>query len=313
MLDHGHQAPVTRVCFSGSDRHVASASRAGHPQCARDLRYSTVRPAVLGAAFDTGHVSLWDVNQRRLLHTFTSGHVAPAAGLAFSPVNDILLASVGLDKRLVCYDPKTRNVIQRVVSDAPLTAVDFHGDGVQLAVGTSQGRVCVYDLRAPGRPSRSFTAHRSSVQRVQFQPPAKVRGRGSSVQTAEDSKALPSGQNHSLPAVELMQNHVPRHGEAPRTHSTPVESAKPTAVAANDSGGPTMAMYGQVSAEQSSLFSPLRDESRHAAASPPATTVPNGVTLNGTVHGKTLAVTSLVVRAIGQTRGMLPQNLYSDL
>ena len=78
------------------------------PQCVRDLRYSTVPSAVVGAAFDTGHVSLWDVNQRRLLHTFTGGHMAPAAGIAFSPVNDILLASVGLDKRLVCYDPKSK-------------------------------------------------------------------------------------------------------------------------------------------------------------------------------------------------------------
>ena len=86
-------------------------TRLWQPQCVRDLRYSALPTAVVGAAFDTGHVSLWDVNQRRLLHTFTGGHVAPASGLAFSPVNDILLASVGLDKRLVCYDPKSKRSV----------------------------------------------------------------------------------------------------------------------------------------------------------------------------------------------------------
>ena len=41
------------------------------------------------------------------------------------------------------------------------------------------------------------------------------------------------------------------------------------------------ARFGHVSAEQSSLFSPIRDETGHKITSPPQTEV----TLNGTTHG----------------------------
>ncbi|KAF0308611.1 Protein NEDD1 [Amphibalanus amphitrite] len=300
----GHSAPVTRVCFSASDRHVASGSRSGQvlvhnvtsgfvtelptarnePQCVRDLRYSALSSAVVGAAFDTGHVSLWDVNQRRLLRTFTGGHVAPASGLAFSPVNDILVASVGLDKRLVCYDPKSKSIIQTLTGDAPLTAVDFHGDGMQLAVGTSQGRACVYDLRAPRRPSRSFTAHRSSVQRVQFQPPAKGQHRSSSSSVARESRSVGSAHEHSSRSTaDEVATPVARPSStsvAARVHSTPNEDGRTPPVAAGDS---SHVRFGHVSAEQSSLFSPIREEPGQKATTPPQT----DSTPNGTAHGGT--------------------------
>ncbi len=35
-------------------------------------------------------------------------HVAPCTGLTFSPVNEDIVASCGLDKQLICYDLKAR-------------------------------------------------------------------------------------------------------------------------------------------------------------------------------------------------------------
>jgi hypothetical protein len=34
--------------------------------------------------------------------------VAPCTGLTFSPVNEDIVASCGLDKQLICYDLKAR-------------------------------------------------------------------------------------------------------------------------------------------------------------------------------------------------------------
>jgi len=47
---------------------------------------------------------MWDTNGRKLITSFTNDHKAPATGLSFSPVNEMLLVSVGLDKKIVFYD-----------------------------------------------------------------------------------------------------------------------------------------------------------------------------------------------------------------
>lgn len=47
---------------------------------------------------------LWDSNTHREIHVFDSAHKAPGSGLAFSPASELLVVSVGLDKRIVCYD-----------------------------------------------------------------------------------------------------------------------------------------------------------------------------------------------------------------
>ena len=66
--------------------------------------YNPYSKASLVSAFESGVISLWDINTRRLVHSFTSAHQAPARDLAFSPINDQLMMSVALDKRCVFYD-----------------------------------------------------------------------------------------------------------------------------------------------------------------------------------------------------------------
>lgn len=73
-------------------------------QSVRQVQYSCLRRALLAVVSDDACVRLWDTNTRRLMTSFDSAHSAPATGLAFSPLNDMLLMSVALDKRIVCYD-----------------------------------------------------------------------------------------------------------------------------------------------------------------------------------------------------------------
>jgi protein NEDD1 len=73
-------------------------------QAIRQLEYSVFKKSMFGTASDDGAVTLWDANARRVLHSFKDAHVGPATGIAFSPINEMLMVSVGLDKRLVCYD-----------------------------------------------------------------------------------------------------------------------------------------------------------------------------------------------------------------
>jgi len=76
-------------------------------QAIRQMQFSQFRRSLLGAACDDGVLYLWDTNTKLLLRRFDSeagAHRAPCTGLVFSPCNQMLLVSVGLDKNIVCYD-----------------------------------------------------------------------------------------------------------------------------------------------------------------------------------------------------------------
>ena len=66
----------------------------------------TNKDFILGMAVDDGSVDLWDTLQERSYFNFTQIHSAPAMDLVFSPINDLVLASVGLDKHLIVFDVK---------------------------------------------------------------------------------------------------------------------------------------------------------------------------------------------------------------
>uniref|UniRef100_A0A8C5N500 Protein NEDD1 n=1 Tax=Leptobrachium leishanense TaxID=445787 RepID=A0A8C5N500_9ANUR len=183
-----HRDEVTCVTFNGNDCYVASGSLSGEiilhnvttnlsctpfghgsSQPIRHLKYSYVKKFLLGTVSDSGSVTLWDANTQSPYHMFESAHKAPASGICFSPVNDLLLVTIGLDKRIICYDVSSKILLQTVVAESPLTAVDFMPDGATLAVGSSRGKIYLYDLRMLSSPTKTVNAHKTSVQCIQFQ------------------------------------------------------------------------------------------------------------------------------------------------
>ena len=73
-------------------------------QAVRKLAFSHYKKYLLAACYDSGSLLLWDTSRQQLNISFASYHLAPATDLAFSPLNDKLVTSVGLDKRICCYD-----------------------------------------------------------------------------------------------------------------------------------------------------------------------------------------------------------------
>jgi WD40 repeat protein len=83
-------------------------------QAIRQLQFSRFRRALLGAACDDGSLYLWDTNTKMQLRRFDAAagaHHAPCTGLVFSPCNQMLLVSVGLDKSIICYDVTTNKLV----------------------------------------------------------------------------------------------------------------------------------------------------------------------------------------------------------
>ncbi|XP_028664851.1 protein NEDD1 [Erpetoichthys calabaricus] len=183
-----HKDVVTCVSFNSNDSYIASGSASGEiilhsittnlsstpfgfgsSQPIQDLKYSYIKKSLMGSVSDSGTVVLWDANTQKSLHSFENAHKAPACGLCFSPANELLFVTVGLDKKIICYDSSSKILLRSLVAESPLTAIDFMPDGAALAVGSSRGKVYLYDLRMLTSPVKAVTAHKTSVQCVKFQ------------------------------------------------------------------------------------------------------------------------------------------------
>ncbi|KAM6972955.1 protein NEDD1 [Aplochiton taeniatus] len=183
-----HKEEVTCVSFNGNDTYVASGSTSGDislhsittnlsskafghgtNQPIHDLKYSPLKRSLLGSVSDSGTVVLWDSNTQKELHVFDGAHRAPASGLAFSPSSDLLFVTVGLDKKIICYDTASKIVLRSIRAEFPLTAIDFTPDGTGLVVGSTQGKLYIYDLRNSSAPTKVTAAHKTSVTCVRYQ------------------------------------------------------------------------------------------------------------------------------------------------
>ncbi|KAM7397335.1 hypothetical protein PAMP_020317 [Pampus punctatissimus] len=231
-----HREEVTCVSFNANDSYIASGSTSGDlvlhslttnlsskafghgsDQPIHDLRLSTLKRSLLGSVSDSGTVVLWDSNTQKELQVFDSAHKAPGSGLAFSPISELLVVSVGLDKKIVFYDTASKIVVRSIRVDNPLTSVDFTPDGTGLVVGSTRGKIYQYDLRNCNASTRITVAHKTSVTCLRFQSTAgrhKSSTRTSS--TKRPSAKLSSGQQGPAPST----GHAPVTGPTPHRQTT---------------------------------------------------------------------------------------------
>ncbi|NXD64281.1 NEDD1 protein, partial [Eolophus roseicapillus] len=183
-----HKDEVTCITYNWNDGYIASGSLSGEiilhsvttnlsstpfgygsRQPVRHLKYSSFKKSLLGSVSDSGNVTLWDVNSQNPYHNFENAHKAPASEICFSPVNKLLLVTVGLDKRIILYDTSSKKLLTTIVADFPLTTVDFMPDGTTLAIGCSRGKICQYDLRQLTSPVKTVIAHKGCVKCIRLQ------------------------------------------------------------------------------------------------------------------------------------------------
>ncbi|XP_050699289.1 protein NEDD1-like isoform X1 [Eriocheir sinensis] len=209
---------ITKIAFSHSDSHIATATKKGtlymlsivnnvtagpyqifNNQVVTDLTYSRVKKSLVGCCSDGGSVSLFDTHASKMVHSFSSAHSSPVAGVAFSPVNELLMVSVGYDKKLSCYNVQTRQPVITHRSAAPLTSVTFLGLGQLVALGTMTGQVFIHDMRSIQTPFATLKAHRTAVTNVLLQPSPRSK-------SASSSKA---GQRNNTEATLAVPNQKP--------------------------------------------------------------------------------------------------------
>ncbi|XP_049638766.1 protein NEDD1 [Suncus etruscus] len=211
-----HKDEVTCVTYNWNDSYIASGSLSGEiilhsiitnlsttpfghgsNESVRHLKYSTFKKSLLGSVSDNGIVTLWDTNSQSPYHNFDTAHKAPASGICFSPVNELLFVTIGLDKRIILYDTSSKKLVKTLVADSPLTAVAFMPDGATLAIGSSRGKIYQYDLRILKSPVKTISAHKTSVQCIAFQ-----------YSTALSKSSLSKGGTNKATAVSKQTSNV---------------------------------------------------------------------------------------------------------
>lgn len=177
----GHSDTITGVMYNSKDEHLASISVKGdlilhnlasgtraaelkdpYGQVLRVLEYSRLSRHILVTAGDDGSIHLWDTTGRNPKVSWLKQHSAPTTGVAFSPCNDKLIISVGLDKKLYTFDPGMKKPVHCIPCEAPFSSLAFKDDGLILAAGTNSGRVVFYDVRGKPQPFTILRAYGTS-------------------------------------------------------------------------------------------------------------------------------------------------------
>lgn len=198
---------ITKISFSHNDSHIAAASKKGaifllsvvnnssagpfkvfDNKAITDLAYSRAKKFLLGCCSDEGSVSLFDSHANKVIHSFKGAHSSPAASVSFSPVNELLMISVGYDKKFACYNVQTKQPLMTHRSSAPLTSAAFLSGGQQVALGTMTGQVFIHDLRTLRTPLATIPAHTKAVTSIIVQPATRSASESSAGGVKKNSK-----------------------------------------------------------------------------------------------------------------------------
>ncbi|XP_076027294.1 protein NEDD1 isoform X2 [Genypterus blacodes] len=276
-----HKEEVTCVSFNANDNYIASGSTSGDlvlhslttnlsskafghgsNQPIHDLRLSMLKRSLLGSVSDSGTVVLWDSNTQKELHVFEGAHKAPGCGLAFSPASELLLVSVGLDKKIVCYDTASKIILRAIRVESPVTSVDFTLDGTGLVAGSTQGKIYHYDLRNSSAPTRVTVAHRTSVTCLRFQTSAsrhKAKLGSSKISSIKRSSTKqPTSPTDPTPSTGPPSHRQMSAGSGSGAHALSREGEGQQGAEQH----PGLEKFSSVGRNSLDVFSPVREDSR---------------------------------------------------
>lgn len=124
---------------------------------------------LLAAGSKEGILAVWNTESG---HAILNGkhHNNIVADVAFHPSYYHVFASVGSDRKFICYDLRTPEyaVVQHLENE--LAAVAFMANRDEMAVATANGHLLCYDRRKLQMPLSTIIAHNTTIKRIAFQP-----------------------------------------------------------------------------------------------------------------------------------------------
>ena len=111
---------TTSSSSSSNDPQRIKTGASGSSCAIRTVKFSPFRRSHVAAAGEEAVVELYDTarSDAPSLVKF-SQHSGTVTGLTFSPVNELLLCSAGLDCRALFYDVQAKKLVKSVTCEAP--------------------------------------------------------------------------------------------------------------------------------------------------------------------------------------------------
>jgi len=139
-----------------------------HQNSVRSVEFSPENLRLVSASDDKS-VKIWTVQRTRMLQSFTE-HTNWVRCARWSPDNGKLIASCSDDKTVKLWDEASGSCIHTFNEAKGFGYhLEFHPSGSCLGVGTSDGKIKLYDIRAM-KLQQYYATHESSVTQVSFHP-----------------------------------------------------------------------------------------------------------------------------------------------
>ncbi|XP_061720289.1 uncharacterized protein LOC133527355 [Cydia pomonella] len=186
-----YQASVNYISYNAKNNNLAATMNNGETviyglvsnipvltvkvNCSKSIsamKFHHETRCLLGLATDEGHVVLRDINTNKDKAFFDNIHAAPVSDIAYSLINKDVMLSSGYDKIVHVYDIRLQNVVSTIKTSYTLTSIAVNADN-QVAIGTKNGVVMIYDLRDLTNPFTTLKGHNEEVKKVAFQPSRK--------------------------------------------------------------------------------------------------------------------------------------------
>lgn len=142
----------------------------GHKGAVLDLQWSRDSEILYSASADM-HLASWDLTSGTRIRRYI-GHEEVVNALAISRRGEELLVSGSDDSTIGIWDPRSKNAVDYIQTDFPVTAVAVAEAGNEIYTGGIDNDIRVWDLRKKA-PVYSLLGHSDTVTSLRVSPDAQ--------------------------------------------------------------------------------------------------------------------------------------------
>lgn len=132
------------------------------------LSWMNMRKDTLAIGLENGDIEIWDTNLVKRIRTL-QGHVQRVSSLSW---NNNILSTGSLDSSILNHDIRDKNhIIERFqYHTKEVCGLKWSFDGTQLASGSNDNTLCIWDINSHREPKHTFTSHRAAVKALAWSP-----------------------------------------------------------------------------------------------------------------------------------------------
>ncbi|XP_068222324.1 pre-mRNA-processing factor 19 [Palaemon carinicauda] len=171
-----HQKDTSKIVTGGADKNATVFNKdteqvvailKGHSKKVSCVVYHPTEDTIITASPDT-QIRVWNVGTSQTLQLIRA-HDGPVTGLSLHATGDYLL-SASQDHNWAFSDIRTGRVLCKVsdtTGSSPLTAAQFHPDGLILGTGTDDATIKIWDLKERSNVA-NFPGHSGAISSIAF-------------------------------------------------------------------------------------------------------------------------------------------------